>query len=321
MCYNVLDAIICKYVFRGEIMINITECTYSIYGRCVSITNGRVEIRVTRDIGPRIIYLSIDGEPNMMFEDRDDAINSKGDYFDTNFKKGEAWHIYGGHRLWKSEEEFATYAPDNYPVDVKYLDNGAIFTAPTEKMTGLTKTLTITMAEDGTIAIEHKFKNDGSETFKGALWALSVMAPGSKVYVPLNTADTGWLSNRNIVLWSYDDVNDHRLTINNDGIRIVQDATVSEDNNLKIGTFTPMGYVYNLQPCALFRKTLDSIKEGMIYPDNMCNVEVYTSFRMAEIETLSPMYTLAVGEEATHTEKWNVYAKDSDEYKAIAAKF
>ena len=299
-------------------MVKVEETSYSIYGKCVSISNGSVEIKVTTDVGPRIIYLGIDGGKNMMFEDVNDEISSRGDYFDTNFKKGEAWHIYGGHRLWKSEEEFATYAPDNYPVKVEYIDGGAIFTADTEKMTGLTKSMKITMNDAGEITIVHSFKNDGKEDFKGALWSLSVMAPGGKVFVPLNTANTGWLSNRNLVLWSYDDVNDHRLEIRNDGIVITQDATVSDDNNLKIGTFTPKGYVYHLLPQGLFKKTLDTIKEGRIYPDNMCNVEVYTSFRMAEIESLSPIYTLAPNETADHVEKWNIYAPSSSEYKSVA---
>ena len=298
-------------------MVDIQNCAYSIFGNCVSMTNGHVEIKVTTDVGPRIIYLAVDGGKNMMFEDLKDGIHESGEYFDTNFKKGEAWHIYGGHRLWKSEEEYATYAPDNYKVTVEYLKNGAIFTAPTEKMTGITKTLTITMADDGTVTIEHKFRNDGEATFRGALWALTVMAPGGKVMVPLNTANTGWLSNRNMVLWSYDDVHDHRFDIKDDAFVITQDATVGDADNFKVGTMTPMGHVYHLLPQGLFVKHVPAIKEGMIYPDNMCNVEVFTSFRMAEIETLSPLYTLEQGEEATHTEQWNVYAPGSAKYEEM----
>ena len=301
-------------------MVNVTESTYSIYGNVVSISNGDVEIKVTTDVGPRIIYLACGDGKNMMFEDLEDGIHESGEYFDIHFKMGEAWHIYGGHRLWKSEEEYATYAPDNYPVDVKYIDGGAIFTANTEKMTGLTKSLKVTMDDAGKITIEHKFVNDGEETFKGALWALTVMAPGGKVFVPLNTANTGWLSNRNLVLWSYDDIKDHRFDLRNDGIVITQDASVASDDNFKVGTLSPMGYVYHLLPDGLFRKAVPAINDGMAYPDNMCNIEVFTSFRMAEIETLSPMYTLEVGEEATHIEEWNVFAPGSAEYEEMASR-
>lgn len=301
-------------------MITVSNDKYSIFGNVVSITNGNVEIKVTTDIGPRVIYLGFKGGDNFMYEDINDAINQKGEYFDKNFKKDEGWHIYGGHRLWKSEEEYATYAPDNYPVEVEYLGNGAVFTSDAEKMTGLKKSIKITMSEDGEITLEHRFDKVSGEKTECSLWALTVTAPNGVAYVPMSTENTGWLSNRNIVLWSYDNVRDERFDLRNDAIVIKQDSSVDGDNNLKIGTLSPIGKAYEVYPFGMFEKSFEPFRSGIKYPDNMCNLEIYTSFRMMEVESLSPMYTLNVGDSATHVEKWKIHDPKSKEYAEISDK-
>ncbi len=301
-------------------MVTVSKETYSIFGNVVNITNGKTELKVTTDIGPRVIYLGFKGGSNFMYEDINDAINLGGEYFDKNFKSGESWHIYGGHRLWKSEEEFATYAPDNYPVEVEYIENGAVFTSAAEKMTGLKKSVKITMSDDGEITLEHRFDKVGGEKMECSLWALTVTAPNGVAYVPLSTEDTGWLSNRNLVLWSYDNVRDERFDLRNDAFVIKQDASVDSDNNLKIGTLSPIGKAYEVYSFGMFEKSFAPFASGVKYPDNMCNLEIYTSFRMTEIESLSPMYTLSAGDSATHTEKWRIYSPDSKEYAEISGK-
>ena len=53
----------------------------------------------------------------------------------------------------------------------------------------------------------------------------------------------------------------------------------------------------------LFIKTFDYV-EGEKYPDLGCNFETFTNNEMLEIESLSPLKTLAPGESVSHTEHW-----------------
>jgi hypothetical protein len=46
---------------------------------------------------------------------------------------------------------------------------------------------------------------------------------------------------------------------------------------------------------------------GASYPDFGCNAEFFTNARMLELETLSPLTTLAPGATLRHEEHWYLY--------------
>ena len=50
-------------------MVKFEEVTYKSFGRCISMSNGRVELLATLDFGPRIIRFSKIGGENVMLED------------------------------------------------------------------------------------------------------------------------------------------------------------------------------------------------------------------------------------------------------------
>ena len=51
-------------------MVSIREeASYKNYGKCLSISNGLIEMLITVDVGPRIIRCSHMGKENLMFED------------------------------------------------------------------------------------------------------------------------------------------------------------------------------------------------------------------------------------------------------------
>ena len=127
---------------------------YKNFGKCMEISNGTVKALVTVDIGPRVIYYGVKGM-NIMHEDVDRLTNKGGEFFDKNFKEGEKWYLYGGHRIWKAEEDLLSYVPDNYPVRVDRLENGAIFTPAPQKLTSLQQVMRVEMADDGTIKKAH----------------------------------------------------------------------------------------------------------------------------------------------------------------------
>lgn len=274
---------------------------YKQYGKCAKLSKGGKTMLVTVDVGPRVIYYGFDGGENIFYEDAQDLINKGGEYFDTNLPGKGIWHIYGGHRLWKCPEYLDTYYPDNAPVDVVEEGESVTFVSEIECTTGLQKTVRIAMDGDGNATVEHKFVNKGkSATPPVALWALSVMDKGAKAYIPISTQDTGLLPNRNITLWSYTDLKDDRLCILNDAITLQQKDVAQP---IKIGTFACGPVSVDIKG---MKFTIEINSPDGEYGDHNCNIETYTNDIMLEIETLSPIKSLAVGEEAVHIEKWSL---------------
>lgn len=274
---------------------------YKHYGRCAKLSKGGKTMLVTADLGPRIIYYGFDGGENIFYEDKDDLINKDGEYFDKNLAGKGIWHIYGGHRLWKSPEYIDTYYPDNSPVEVIEKNGSVYFTSEVEVTTGIQKTIAVTMDGDGNATVEHKFLNCGQKaTDRIALWALSVMDKGAVATVPLSTEDTGLLPNRNLVLWSYTDLNDERLKITNDCVTLTQKNIARP---IKLGAFTTEEVRVDIKGMK-FYIAFDSPSGE--YADYSCNVETYTNDIMLEIETLSPLRSLKKGECAVLIEKWRL---------------
>ena len=56
----------------------------------------------------------------------------------------------------------------------------------------------------------------------------------------------------------------------------------------------------------LFVKKFD-YDENATYPDNGCNCESYTNFKIMEIESLGPVTHLKPGETVSFVEKWNLF--------------
>ena len=59
-------------------MVKFEEVTYKSFGRCISMSNGSIELLATVDIGPRIIRFAKIGGENIMFEDENFSINAGG---------------------------------------------------------------------------------------------------------------------------------------------------------------------------------------------------------------------------------------------------
>lgn len=287
-------------------MFEINYENYENYGKCLKLAKGELVVRVTIEVGPRIIYFGNETR-NFMWNDLNRVVNKEGEFFDTNFKKGEKWYIYGGHRLWKSPEDLASYVPDNYPVEVEVKTNGCLFSTKKQKMTGLKPSMELTFVGDG-LEVKHTFTNEGAEPVTCSLWSLSVLAQGGKEIIPLNDDKTGLLPNRNFVFWEYSDFQDERLNIDNRFLTLKQDNT--NTNAFKLGMFLNKGIAAYLLDGDLFVKQFLP-KKGE-FADFYCNFETYTSENFMEMETLSPLYTLDAGESAVHIERWNAYMDKFD---------
>lgn len=268
-------------------------------GRTLELSNGKIVVGVTLDVGPRIIKLQKPDGENLMFEDVDDNVNKD---VSAVYGEGKTWHIYGGHRIWLSPESLETYYPDNAPVVSELKPNGAVFTPPAWTERGVQPVLDLEFTSDGALEVRMRVKNISDVTKKLCVWGLTVMKCGGTLTLPLSTSDTGFLANRNLVLWHYTDIRDPRLTIAND--RIVLTGSTEAESPLKIGTYLDEIRAFYRYGDTLFTK--ECISKPGEYPDFTCNFETYTSEFIHECETLSRAEEVAPGDEIVHTEKWRL---------------
>lgn len=280
--------------------------TSCFLGRAVAIDNGKTELIITLDVGPRIIGLRPFNGFNMMFEDTNDVINKDCSAY---YGEGKKWHIYGGHRLWLSPENLSTYYPDNEKVQY-YVENESIIFKPMpwEKVEVQPK-LKIEFLADNTISVTHIMRNLGQER-ELCLWALTVMKSGGEMTFELSKQDTGLLANRNIVLWPYASLNDNRLSLHDD--KIVLSSSVEVPEPYKIGAFNELiNATYKLKQngrTQLFIKKVHS-EIAASYPDFSCNFESYCNGYIHEIETLSKIAKIPQNGIISHQEIWSISAE------------
>ena len=272
---------------------------YKKYGKCVSFIANDIKLLVTIDLGPRVIFYG-KNDVNIFFEDLEDTTNKGGEFFDKNLSGKGIWHLYGGHRLWKSPEYMDTYYPDNAKVKVDNLEDGSVmFTSDVELTTHLQKIIIVKMEDDGSVTLTQKLKNTSKSVIEGvSAWGLTVLANGAVAEFPLSKEDTGFLPNRNVVFWSYTDIKDERIDLQNDKLIIEQKDIVDP---IKVGLYTE-GEVKAKVKGQLFSVRQD--KKLGTYPDFYCNYECYTNNYILEVETLSPLQNIAPGEELEHIEYW-----------------
>ena len=125
----------------------VREEQYENYGKVLYIANEKQEMRVTLDVGPRVISYNLIGHKNMFCNDliRQSSMTDK--EFCDIYGKDKAWYIYGGHRFWISPEDYGTYYPDNDPVSYTRNGNVFLFTPPVQKVRGWLCEIEITFDE------------------------------------------------------------------------------------------------------------------------------------------------------------------------------
>lgn len=287
-------------------MITKKEIQYKNYGRCLEISNGIIRLVVTVDFGPRIIcYSFVDGE-NILFEDIERVFYQSDPLMDKVYGKDSVWKIYGGHRLWKSPEEFPrTYYPDNDPVLYKLTENGAVFMPPVQKWTSYGYTISVSISEDNTdVMVEHDITNHGISDVTLSPWAITVMSPGGVEVVPQPTRKTGISPQMQLAFWDFSKLTDTRLKWLEKYIVLKQD--INSDDNIKFGINQEHGFAMYFNHDDLFVKQFKPDPDGD-YPDGGMSFETYTNPLFLEIESLGQLRTIAPEETVRHAEKWSLY--------------
>ena len=266
---------------------------------CIELANDAVSLLITKNVGPRILKLSVPGGENLLAELPLATLDCPG--------KG-VFNLWGGHRLWHAPEKASrTYLPDNRPLTITETTGGVRVVQPVEPETGLQKMLTISLPDNSaTVVVEHTLTNRGVWGVECAPWAITQMRKGGTAVLPLNTQpldDDGLLPNRPIAFWPYTDINSPHLKLTNAHIFI--DATMTA-GAMKIGFPNPHGWMAYWLEGMLFVKTA-VFQPNATYYDFGSSSECYCNDKFLELETLGPRTIIQPGDSVTHRELWYLF--------------
>ena len=289
-------------------MSNVSVKPYGEYlnfGNCLELSNDKISLLVTVDVGPRIIRASLkDSETNMMKNDVNRDTTEEGEAFDKFYYPGAKWNIYGGHRLWMSPESLPeTYYPDNDPVNYEITETGAIFKPNPQVQNGVQYVIEVSLCEND-VTINHYITNISDKTLHFSPWALTVLNKGGLEIIPQNTRDTGLLANRKVIMWPYSNMADERLYFGEKYITLRQDENVLRA--FKMGLDNETGGAMYVLDDTVFVKSYPHFLDKE-YEDFGVSFETYTNEHILEIETLGAKSSPAPGETVLHTEKWSLY--------------
>jgi hypothetical protein len=244
--------------------------------------------------GPRIVRLFLrDSDRNLLGECPDIGWDTPQGYY----------QLFGGHRLLSAPEVIGvSYLPDGAGLSVRETASGVELAWEPEPGAGLAKVVTVSLAKDrAAVQVDHRIVNRFGERVPAAPWAVTIFPLGGTAYLPSPPARTGLQPDRRLSLWPYSRWDDPRLKLASAGIMLEANAGMPP---LKLGTFVKDGACAYMRDGILFSKRTQP--DSSEYPDNGCNVEVYCSDRLIELETLGPLVELIPGGAASHAETWEI---------------
>lgn len=289
-------------------MPRITREDYHGWADTYRLDNGRVEAAVVTAIGPRIIELKTAGGPNL-FHVRAAETGGRGE---------PDWVFRGGWRLWIApERRDTTYALDNAPCAAEVIDGTTLrVVAPPQPAAGIQKTIEVSLdANEPRLHLASHIRNIADHPLTYAAWSLAVMRPGGRAFVPLDVGPLeAFDATRRLLLWSYAEFSDPRYRFGDRLVQIdhrqVRPAPPGQagrrDDESKIGVDSAQGWAAYLLDRTLFLKRFPHDPTGQ-YPDGGATMEIYSSAEFLEVEQLSPLTTIAPGEEIVFPEDWWVF--------------
>ena len=262
-------------------------------GRLLLAESGRITVGVALDYGIRIPYLSYDGSENLFFEHPSEM---------TDLSTPEGWRVRGGHRLWLAPEGRHDYYPDNDAVSAEVLEKGIKVYQKNDPWLRAEKSVEIRFVGEDRLEIVHTVKNTDDKPRRAALWAVTSMAPLGTEYIPLALRDGGSDPNHVFTTWDYTSLGDERASYRRELITLSHKPT---GQKYKIGVGHPEGSVRYVNRGVVFEKLLD-VKKGAEYTDGGVSFETFLCDHMVEVETLSPLMDIGVGESVSYSEFWKL---------------
>ncbi len=275
-------------------MMKFQEGVHPAFGRSIFADNGVVQLVIPLEYGIRIAHFSFLGEENVFYEQPSDM---------KELSTEDGWRIRGGHRLWLAPENSDTYCPDNAPISYEVQDEKIVLTQEIDAWLGVRKSMCISFGADASVSITHKIVNCNPHDITRSLWAISVMAPGGTEYIPLGERKSSASPFHHISWWYHTCLGDERADYEEERI-VIRHLPI--DKRYKIGVDHPAEPIRYINKGVVFEKSYD-FKKDAVYPDGNVSYETFFCRHMTEIESLSPLYTIAPTESAEHTETWKLY--------------
>jgi len=266
------------------------------WDNCWRISSSEIELVVTADVGPRVIYCGFRNGRNL-FKNFEEQMGRSGE---------PAWMSRGGARIWIGpEDREASYAPDNTPVEIEVKDGALVATAPVEQGPRVQKQM-IVRVEGSRAEIVNRVRNVGMLPAELAVWTISVMAPGGVAvtgFPPRGTHPENLAPSNPLVMWAFTDLSDPRWTFLKKYLLLRQDASIRAPQ--KIGHFNADTWGAYFLDGDLFVKRCRADAAAR-YPDFGCSFETFTNDEMLELETFSPVRLVLPGEWIEHVEQWEL---------------
>ena len=305
----------CVFILAGELVMSAAgqiqfqeKVSYGGWPNCVRLSNGKIELIVTTDVGPRVIRFGFVGGQNILKEFKE-QMGKTG---------GSEWRSYGGHRLWHAPEASPrTYAPDNSPVKYSWDGKTLKLVQPAETSTGVAKEIEITLDPvESHVKLLHRLINKNLWDIELAPWVLTVMSQGGRAIFPqepYRPHPDYLLPARPMVLWHYTDMKDPRWIWGTKYFQLRQDPGATTKQ--KVGILNAQGWAaYYLRGEVLIKRY--GYDPKATYADHGCNTETFTDPEMLEVETLGPLVKLMPEGKAEHVEHWILNRAQLDESEA-----
>lgn len=273
--------------------MNIAINEHPIFGRSLFAENGCVEIIIPLDFGLRIGHFSLIGEKNVFFEQPNDM---------QDLATPDGWRVRGGHRIWLAPESEKVYCPDNEPIHYEILGNKIVLTQKEDPWLHVKKSICIEFSEGAAVTVTNRVQNTSDAPMRFSVWAISAMAPGGVEDLDFALRDGGYDHWHRISMWDYTSLGDDRAEYRRDGITLTHRPI---DRKYKIGVGHPHGPVRYKNNGVTFIKEFD-VRSELEYPDANVSFETFMCKHMVEIESLSPLMTIAPGETGEHKEVWRL---------------
>ena len=277
---------------------------YGKWENCIRLSNGKIEIVTTTDIGPRFIKFGFIDDRNIFMEPTEVKSNIGSSKFE----------LYDGTRFWIAPEAYPkSYYHDNEKVEYDHDDETLNLVSNIETSTRMQKEINIRVDEEANyLKIIYRLHNKNLWDVKCAIWAVSQMCQVGRCIIPQELF-VDWEENqlpvRPLVLWSYTTMDDDRW---NWGKRYIQlDQNKNSVSKQKIGLLNTLGWVSYYSDGYLFVRKYKYDPEA-IYTDFGVNTEIYTDPRMMEIETLGEYTEVKSGSFIEHEEYWYMFEVEID---------
>lgn len=300
---------------------SVSEIEYRGWKNSIQITNGHARLVVVPAIG-RIMHYGLAEGGNILWSDP----SLHGQKLSGEPNKNEAgryiWTNFGGDKVWPNEQgDFKKINGYSWPPDhwfdggaheIKILHDGVVITSPVSDYNGARSVREIRLAPTGTRVMIHqrieKKKKARVEPIRYTIWNVTQIVPPQQVLYRLNPLSQFYLG--------YHAFESNRETaIRNFRVEGSVGVFVPDESNCqKTGADSDhwlAAVVDNIVIAQFFDR--DATRT---YPDGGLSAEVFTCPEYTELELLSPLTYLEVGQVLQNSIAWELHYL-ADDFKSV----